>query len=237
MPKTSITENMFYLKDNFYYYKEPKNEKQEKRKHFRKKCPACECFFITSKPASITCSNECRSKQSQSKNTQVFIDGHYSKGESRQKVELFTKKGYRYHIDNEDLDSVKRIGWTNDKDGYITTRIIMSGGVGINIKLHRFILKAKQGEIVDHIDGDVSNNTKSNLRLVCKSINGLNRNREKCRSNTGEMGVTIIDGLYVARVSQKINGKRKIYRFSSKVLSEAAEWAENKRQEIINAKL
>ena len=42
--------------------------------------------------------------------------------------------------------------------------------------LHRFIMSAKKGEIVDHIDRDRSNNYKENLRIVSKKINNYNRN-------------------------------------------------------------
>jgi hypothetical protein len=46
---------------------------------------------------------------------------------------------------------------------------------GRNLSLHRFLLQAKKGQIVDHIDGDRQNNRRGNLRLVTASQNGTNR--------------------------------------------------------------
>lgn len=41
--------------------------------------------------------------------------------------------------------------------------------------LHRYITKAKPGEIVDHRDRDKTNYTRSNLRIVNKKLNNYNR--------------------------------------------------------------
>lgn len=48
-------------------------------------------------------------------------------------------------------------------------------------KMHRLILKAKNGEIVDHIDRNKLNNTRENLRIVNKEENVHN---QKKRTNT-----------------------------------------------------
>lgn len=47
--------------------------------------------------------------------------------------------------------------------------------------LHREIMKAKKGQIVDHINGNKLDNRKENLRFVTASQNGQNR---KCRGIT-----------------------------------------------------
>jgi hypothetical protein len=41
--------------------------------------------------------------------------------------------------------------------------------------LHRFILNAQKGDIVDHIDRDRENNHRDNLRIVTKKLNNYNR--------------------------------------------------------------
>lgn len=41
--------------------------------------------------------------------------------------------------------------------------------------LHRLIMKAKKGEIIDHIDRDKNNNKRDNLRLASASLNNYNR--------------------------------------------------------------
>lgn len=40
--------------------------------------------------------------------------------------------------------------------------------------LHRYIINAKKGEIVDHIDRNKSNNKRENLRIVSASLNCYN---------------------------------------------------------------
>ena len=41
--------------------------------------------------------------------------------------------------------------------------------------LHREIMHPKDGEVVDHIDGDTKNNTRGNLRLCSRHENSMNR--------------------------------------------------------------
>lgn len=57
-----------------------------------------------------------------------------------------------------------------DRDGYY--RVYVNG---VNHYLHRYIIGAKKGEIVDHIDRDIMNNRRDNLRIVTKSLNNYNR--------------------------------------------------------------
>ena len=63
-------------------------------------------------------------------------------------------------------------------------------------RMHRAIMKAKPGEIVDHIDGDGINNSKSNLRIATIRENA--KNRKVSSSNT-----TTVTGVYFDNKSKK----------------------------------
>ena len=82
------------------------------------------------------------------------------------KVYCLTAKGQRYVIDFCDLEKVKKYSWCLSKTGYFVANI-----QGKVTKLHRFILQAGDGEVVDHIDGNPANNSKSNLRICSLSEN------------------------------------------------------------------
>jgi hypothetical protein len=60
---------------------------------------------------------------------------------------------------------------------------------GQNIKIHRLVIGAKPGEIVDHINGNKLDNRRSNLRIATHAQNMANR--VKSHNNTsGFKGVT-----------------------------------------------
>lgn len=54
--------------------------------------------------------------------------------------------------------------------------------------MHSIILGAKQGERVDHIDGDALNNQKKNLRIVTHSQN-MRNSKKRCHSLQPYKGV------------------------------------------------
>jgi hypothetical protein len=56
------------------------------------------------------------------------------------------------------------------------------------ILLSRFVMNAKQGELVDHVFGDPLDNRRKHLRIVTPRQNALNR---KTKNSSGFFGVTI----------------------------------------------
>ena len=72
--------------------------------------------------------------------------------------------------------------------------------------LHRYLLNAKEGELVDHIDGNPLNNTKINLRVVTARENAHNTIRKK--NKTGYIGVNFDkrSDRYVAQI--RVPGRR-----------------------------
>lgn len=83
-------------------------------------------------------------------------------------------------IDDEDYDLLSKYKWRLNDQGYI-----LSEKVG---RIHRVIMKAKEGQLVDHINCDRLDNRKSNLRFCTKSQNGMNRGAQS-NSKTGLKGI------------------------------------------------
>ena len=120
--------------------------------------------------------------------------------------------GTSFQIDAKDVARVSQHYWHTDRDGYI-----ISADEKPAIKLHNFILGFKpsenKGRFVDHIDRDISNCTKHNLRVVTYQQNSMNTSIIRS-SSTGLRGVTFDKsrGRYIARIG--LNDKR-IYLGSS----------------------
>lgn len=167
------------------------------REVVKNKCLACSREYYTLK-SSNNCSDKCRAVTNSKENEDKITNAHFKMGESKSSVELFTPSGFRFIVDNDDLHSILRYRWTNDKDGYITTRFRV-GEKWYNMKLHRIIMSAKQGEIIDHINGIPWDNRSENLRISNKSLNGYNRHKTSGKS--GIPGVVINNnGTYTAKI-------------------------------------
>lgn len=103
-------------------------------------------------------------------------------------------KGYFTKVDNDDYKKFAIIRWqvafSNDDIKHPRVkRTDYSNGIQKNIYLHREIIGAKEGEYVDHINGDGLDNRKCNLRICTLSQNSQNKN-QSLNNTSGYKGVT-----------------------------------------------
>ena len=103
-------------------------------------------------------------------------------------------------VDMADRHLVSEYRWCpgGTKNGYATARVN-----SVNVYLHRLIMGAGPGDVIDHIDGDPLNCLRVNLRQVTRSQNAANLS---CTNNqTGFRGVAYypVKVRYQARVMCK----------------------------------
>lgn len=118
-------------------------------------------------------------------------------------------KGFVAVIDNADRDKVARLSWVahatpGKRCVYAKARL---PGQNRNILMHRYILDAPPGVMIDHINGDGLDNRRGNLRVATASQNLLNRRKYHGVSRFKGVYFMKRDGLWVAQLA--INGKSK----------------------------
>lgn len=135
------------------------------------------------------------------------------------------------YINKQDLEKVSSIKSTwhinrnrsGNIDGVKTK--VQVNGIRKQIWLHNFIFEKTNIEnVVDHIDHDVLNNTRSNLREISKEQNAQNISTT-LKSITGCRNVTIEDGKYRVRI-----GNHSFGRYNT--LEEAKQVAERERRDL-----
>lgn len=94
-------------------------------------------------------------------------------------------------VDDEDFVLFSGVKWSF-ADGYAVRTVYEGGGrshpIYTHHRLHRLILNARKGELVDHINGNKLDNRRCNLRLC--SVRQNCQNRFAVVSKTGFKGVT-----------------------------------------------
>src|SRR5690606_32623030 len=90
-------------------------------------------------------------------------------------------------IDDADYSRVDPYDWFLSGTGYSAGFVPVDGKFKL-VYLHRFLMDAQPGEIVDHINGCALDNRRANLRLVTAGQNGQNK-RLSALSTTGLKGV------------------------------------------------
>ena len=91
--------------------------------------------------------------------------------------------------DFEDFNQIKHYSWYIDDKGYVKAlNKVPATTIRNVIYLHRLIMKALPGQIVDHINGNKLDNRKANLRFVDLSQNGMNKITAK-NNKSGFRGV------------------------------------------------
>lgn len=109
-------------------------------------------------------------------------------------------------VDAQDYERVMQFNWAAVFDGwtwYAITTIIKPKRT--SMRMHRFILSAPHGLMVDHKDRNGLNNTRDNLRFATASQNGHNAGIS-LRNTSGYKGVYKEDKKWIASIT--INRKQ-----------------------------
>ena len=105
-------------------------------------------------------------------------------------------------VDDEDFEYLNQWKWYLLKSHTNYYAIRTSKPENKLIQLHRVVIKAKEGEFVDHINGNKLDNRKINLRICTKAQNSQNRKMSKF-NKSGFNGVSwcIKNKKWVAQIS------------------------------------
>lgn len=117
-------------------------------------------------------------------------------------------------VDDEDFEFLNQMKWffnlkNKQSSGYAQRNKYLGSKKYKTVYMHREIMKARDGQEVDHINGNSLDNRKSNLRLVSHAINMRNR---KSVPNT----TSIYVGVHLHKLTQKWRAQIKI---NNKVVS------------------
>jgi hypothetical protein len=95
--------------------------------------------------------------------------------------EILLTQGKVAIVDDADYEYLSKYKWhaIKYKNGFYAGKS-SSRKIGAKrvIHMHRFILSPEKNKLVDHIDGNGLNNSRSNLRITDYSKNGMNRKKE-----------------------------------------------------------
>jgi hypothetical protein len=117
--------------------------------------------------------------------------------------EIALTRGKVALVDDQDHDRLSRYSWYASRSGgvwYAKTGI-WDGRRTAQIAMHRLLINADAGQLIDHINGNGLDNRRSNLRLCCKAQNQQNqRARKNCSSRYKGVSFDAYTGRWRAKV-------------------------------------
>lgn len=149
-------------------------------------------------------------------------------------AEIISTNGKTILVDDENFEELSRYKWwANHKQAYRSARI---GGRKTTMRMHRLIIGAEPGQVVDHINRNPLDNRKSNLRIGTRSLNTVNSkkpisNRLGKKPSSKYKGVSLVKeyGYWRATVT-KDNVGHYLGKFNTEV--EAAKAYDQKAREF-----
>lgn len=121
--------------------------------------------------------------------------------------EIHLTKGAVALVDDEDFETLSRRRW------YAT---VMAGGLTYaatsidrrNVTMHRLLLDAPEGHVIDHVNGNTLDNRRANLRVATVRQNNINA-ATPSTNTSGYRGVSWDKEKGKWRVQIRLNGKVK----------------------------
>jgi hypothetical protein len=101
--------------------------------------------------------------------------------------EIIISDGTTVIVDDDDFDRLSQWKWSAHGEGYAMRGEHIGNRKYKYFTMHREIIGAKKGEIVDHINGNKLDNRKENLRIANRSQNATNSKHRK--NESGYRGV------------------------------------------------
>lgn len=101
---------------------------------------------------------------------------------------LKTVTGPEVMVDDDLYESLSTYRWYVNTDGYIIRKYYDAAGKKRAVMMHREINNTPAGMVTDHIDGNKSNNQRSNLRTTTQRQNTWNQVKRKT-NKSGYIGV------------------------------------------------
>ncbi len=95
-------------------------------------------------------------------------------------AEIKTKSGFIILVDDQDVELVSQFTWWPHfgRHKHLTPYAVSKAyhdNTYTRIYMHRLIMQAPDGVLVDHVNGNGLDNRRSNLRFANKSLNAVNR--------------------------------------------------------------
>lgn len=104
-------------------------------------------------------------------------------------------------VDADEFDRLMQFSWRRDRDGYARSAMVTEPGQPARgVLLHRFIMGAKRGQIMDHINRDRLDNRRSNLRFVTVQQNMHNRGASRGKSKYRGVAWSAAERKWVATI-------------------------------------
>lgn len=149
-------------------------------------------------------------------------------------VEIELSRGMKAIVSDDDFARVACFSWhaLSSRGSFYAARTVKIGGVTAKILMHREIVAAAKGFVVDHIDHNTLNNSRANLRVCTPSENSRNSKTRK-DSRSGIRCVKLESrggGIFQYRATIRCN--KKAYRKWFHDLQSAALWCEKRRLEL-----
>lgn len=136
-------------------------------------------------------------------------------------------QGQSTMVDDEDFEYLNQWGWFAQRDAYtlyacryLPSKENKGKKTRTLLRLHRVIMDAPKGAVVDHIDGNGLNNQRSNLRVCSLSQNQRN-SRKQCNNTSGYKGVSWHKGRRMWQAQIVVNNK-KVYLGAYDYVTDAA---------------
>ena len=118
----------------------------------------------------------------------------------------YTTKGEEFYFDLEDYDLIKDYCWHINRRGYVVTNDNKTSKQ-TQVKMHRLVMNAEDGMVIDHIYHCKTDNRKSQLRICAQADNCKNASVYK-NNNSGVTGVIWYKQTSKWRANISVDGKR-----------------------------